>query len=121
MPKTEVVFYADKNGRCPALEWMDTIPQKAQEKCIVKVERLAQMGHELRRPEADYLRDNIYELRAALHRIQYRLLYFFHYQKGIITIGLIKRGNIVPHGDIDLTLQMKTRYENNPSKHTFRG
>ena len=28
-------------------------------------ERLAQLGHELRRPEADYLRDQIYELRIG--------------------------------------------------------
>ncbi len=121
MPKTEVVFFAEEDGRCPIVEWMDTIPPKAQDKCIVKVERLAEMGHELRRPESDYLRDKIYELRAALSGIQYRMLYFFHRQKGIITNGLIKHGKIVPHGDIDFALEMKARYEENPSRHTFRG
>ena len=33
------------------------------------MERLAEFGHELRRPEADLLRDKIYELRIALQGI----------------------------------------------------
>lgn len=36
------------------------------------------LGHELRRPEADFLRDGIYELRVSLQGQQYRMLYFFH-------------------------------------------
>lgn len=47
-------------------------------KCIVRIQRLAQLGHELRRPEADLLRDEIYELRAKHGHVQYRILYFFH-------------------------------------------
>lgn len=30
----------------------------------VRIEQLAEMGYELRRPAADFLRDGIYELRA---------------------------------------------------------
>src|SRR5437016_14453652 len=36
------------------------------------------MGHELRRPEADLLRDGIYELRASVQGVHHRVLYFFH-------------------------------------------
>jgi len=75
MPRTEVVLYAEDDGTCPLLDWMDGLPQKAQDKCIVRIERLAEMGHELRRPEADFLRDGIYELRVALHGVQYRMLF----------------------------------------------
>lgn len=78
MPRTKVVFYRDENGMCPVLEWLRTIPAKAQDKCRVKMGRLAELGHELRRPEADLLRDKIYELRASLQGVHYRLLYFFH-------------------------------------------
>lgn len=60
------------------LEWFTRLPAKVQDKCYVRLERLRDMGHELRRPEADYLRDGIYELRASLHGIHYRILYFFH-------------------------------------------
>ena len=45
MPKTKVVFYKDKDGTTPALEWLDTIPKKARLKCIKKIERLREEGH----------------------------------------------------------------------------
>lgn len=121
MPETEIELFAEKDGSCPILEWMDTLHPNAQDKCIVKIERLKEMGHELRRPEADYLRDKIYELRAALRGIRYRMLYFFHSKKGIISHGLIKTGNKVLPKNIDLAIERKERYEKDPLKHTFRG
>jgi phage-related protein len=60
------------------LEWLDELPAKAQAKCRIRLERLRELGHQLRRPEADYLRDGIHELRIRLRRINYRMLYFFH-------------------------------------------
>ncbi len=53
MPKTKVVFYQEDDGSVPVLEWLDTLSQKVQDKCFVKIERLAELGCELRRPEAD--------------------------------------------------------------------
>lgn len=84
MPKTDVLLYQEDDGRCPLSDWLDGLPPKAQDKCIVRIELLADNGHELRRPFADYLRDKIYELRAALNRIQYRMLYFFYKNQCII-------------------------------------
>ncbi len=121
MPETEVVLFAEEDGSCPLLIWMDTLPPKAQDKCIVKIERLAEKGHELRRPVADFLRDRIYKLRAALRGIQHRMLYFFHTSSGVISHGLIKTGNRVPSRDIDLAVDRKEKFEKEPLKHTFRG
>ncbi len=121
MPETEVVIFAEEDGGCPLIEWIDTLPPKAQDKCIVKIERLKEMGHELRRPEADLLRDKIYELRAALQGIQHRMLYFFHDKLGVISHGLIKIGNEVPPRDIDLAVERKEKYEKDPLKHTYGG
>ena len=64
MPETTVVFYADDDGSAPLLTWLDQQQRKVQDKCLVNIERLAELGHELRRPEADFLRDGIYELRV---------------------------------------------------------
>ena len=56
MAKTKVVFYKDKDETtAPVLEWLDNIPKKARLKCIKKIERLRDEGHQLRRPEADCL------------------------------------------------------------------
>src|SRR5437773_8897790 len=63
MPKTKVVFYKEDEGSVPILEWLDTLQPKVLDKCTVRIERLEEMGHELRRPEADFLRG--WHLRAS--------------------------------------------------------
>ncbi len=120
MPATEVVLFAEDDGTSPLLEWLDGLTTKAQQKCIVRIERLAEMGHELRRPEADYLRDDIHELRASLEGIHYRMLYFFHGNKAVISHGLKKQGEVPPK-EIDLAIQRRERFGANLLKHTYEG
>src|SRR6266853_1653937 len=74
MPKTKVVFFKEDDGSVPILEWLDSLQPKALDKCTVRIERLKELGHELRRLEADFLRDGIYELRVGLHHVNYRML-----------------------------------------------
>ncbi len=120
MPKTEVLIYSKSDGTCPLIEWLDGLPSKAQDKCIVRIERLAELGHEMRRPESDYLRDKIYELRAAFQGIQYRILYFFYKQQCILTHGFVKSGNEVRQKQIDMATKCKAQFEREPMKHTCR-
>ena len=74
MPRVEVVFFADDDGSAAVLEWLDGLPTKVRDKFIVRIERLAECGSELRRPLADVLRDGIYELRVRNMRINQNLL-----------------------------------------------
>lgn len=61
------------------------------------IERLQNLGHELRRPEADYLRDGIYELRVGLRGMNYRMLYFFHGRTAaVLGHGLVKEREVPP-------------------------
>ena len=102
----------------PVLEWLDGIPEKAQDKCRVRLERLRELGHELRRPEADSLRDGIYELRASLRGIHYRLLYFFHGNRAtVVSHGIVKEG-AVPPKEIDKALERKEAFERDPERHS---
>jgi phage-related protein len=116
MPQTEVVFFMDKTGHAPALEWIQKLPIDAQEKLGGSIKRLSEKGHELRRPECDYLRDKVYELRARLRSTNYRLLYFFHQQRAVISHGLIKE-DAVPPQEIDKAITNKILYEQNPERH----
>jgi len=59
LARTEVYFYRDKDGSIPLLGWLDALPKKVQIKCTARISRLAELGFELQRPEADYLRDGI--------------------------------------------------------------
>lgn len=78
MPRTDVVFYRDDEGSVPVLDWLGGLPLKARLKCLVRIERLRELGYDLRRPEADFLRDGVYELRISLNHVPYRILYAFH-------------------------------------------
>ena len=118
MPQTEVNFFCNSDGSCPFLQWLELLPREAQNKCLVRVERLIERGHELRRPEADLLRDGIHELRASRNGVHYRILYFFHKQKAIIWTGIVKESS-VPSAQIERALKAKLLYESNPTKHTF--
>jgi hypothetical protein len=60
MPKSRVVIYREENGSAPFVNWFRELPAHAKDKVLVRLERLRELGHELRRPEADFLRDGIY-------------------------------------------------------------
>ncbi len=120
MPKTAVYLYAEANGDSPVLEWLDDlrlISTRALDACIARIRLLAMMGHELRRPHADILRDGIHELRARVGNVNYRLLYFFHGKViAVVAHGLTKEADI-PARDIERAIERKRRYEQDPERH----
>jgi len=118
MPKTKVVFFKEEDGSVPILEWLDSLQEKAPDKCTVKIERLEELGHELRRPKADFLRDGIYELRVGLQHANYRMLYFFHGRTAaVVSHGLVKEA-AVPSKEIEKAIERKRKFEKNPKAHT---
>ncbi|HLJ96310.1 MAG TPA: type II toxin-antitoxin system RelE/ParE family toxin [Gemmataceae bacterium] len=119
MPRTRVLFYQEDDGTVPLLEWLDGLPEAAQDKCRIKLERLRELGHELRRPEADYLRDGIYELRVRLSRVNYRMLYFFHDRvAAVVSHGIVKE-QAVPPKEINRAVELKQAFEQAPTRHTY--
>jgi hypothetical protein len=83
------------------------------------LKRLEELGHELRRPEADLLRDGVYELRIGLQGINYRILYFFHeHTAAVVSQGLTKERRVPPR-DIDEAVKRKELFGANPKRHTF--
>lgn len=120
MPAIKVIFYKENDDLVPTLEWLETIPPKAQDKCFAKIKRLSELGYELRRPEADYLRDKIYELRIGLQGINYRLLYFFYGNTAaIISHGIFKEKR-VPPAEIDKAIERRNKFESAPNQHTYQ-
>lgn len=121
MPETQVVFYREDDGAVPVLEWLDGLPRDALIKCRVKLARLGELGHELRRPEADYLRDGIYELRVRSQRVNYRLLYFFHGSMiAVLSHGIVKERRVPPK-EIDIAIRRKQAFAKTPLTHTYEG
>ena len=125
MPTTSILFYQEKEGDAPVVEWLNELKNQNSAgfaNCVGRIRQLRNTGHELRRPSADYLRDGIYELRAKHRNVQYRILYFFS-GKNIAVLGhsIIKKSSAVPKKDIDLAIKRKKKFEQNPEQHTYQG
>lgn len=120
MPQTKVVFYRESDGSVPVKLWLEALHRenpRAFAKCVARIQLLAGLGYELRRPHADVLRDGIHELRARRGRVNYRILYFFHGNgTAVLSCGLKKEGE-VPEIEIVRTLKRKQALESNPSIH----
>lgn len=114
MSSVKVVFYKEEN-KCPVKEWLDTLPKKIKAKGAVRMERLAELGHELRRPEGDYLRDEIYELRWRFQSVNYRILYFFHGKEIVVLSHGFTKEDIIPPKEIEIAIERKRKFERNPS------
>jgi len=119
VPRARVVLYREEDGSCPFLDWFNELPVKVQDKSFLRLERLREMGHELRRPEADFLRDGIYELRISFQGVHHRILYFFHGTlAAVVSHGLIKE-RMVPPKEIDRAVERRKRFAANPQRHTY--
>lgn len=80
MPRADIYFYLESDGSVPVLDWLKKLRQqdrRAYAKCVVRIQRLAEEGHALRRPESDYLRDGIHELRARQGHVNIASSTFF--------------------------------------------
>ncbi len=124
MPQTRLLFFQDANGTAPVWEWLKDLREgnpKAYAKCLVRIRRLAELGHELRRPEADLLQDGIYELRARLGTVNYRILYFFHGRNVAVLAHAITKEDETLVGEINRAVGRKRTFIASPVAHTFIG
>ena len=119
MPETRVVFYKEADGSVPTQDWLNQLSRRAQAKCRWLIERLHERGSELRRPQADYLRDGIYELRTRIGNVRYRILYFFHGNvAAVISHGIVKKMAEVAPREIERAIRRKNQFKQNPEQHT---
>ena len=124
MPHTRLLFFQDADGAAPVWEWLKALRTrnpKAYAKCVVRIRRLVELGHELRRPEADLLRDGIYELRARLGTVNYRMLYFFHGRNVAVLGHAITKEDEIPVVEINRAVERRRAFIASPAAHTFIG
>jgi phage-related protein len=121
MPKTTVYFYQEAPGNVPVWDWLRDLKKRDRKgfaKCAAKILRLEALGHELRRPEVDYLEDGIYELRAKQSHVNYRTLYFFHGKAVAILAHAFTKEGAIPAADLTRAKNRKKVFERNPIAHT---
>lgn len=132
MPRVQIVFYLEKPGEVPVLDWIEVTERQhrgSSNKFRAYIELLQEKGHELRRPITDYLRDDIYELRPTYENQAYRILYFFDEQKldgnrsrsCVLCNALLKIGDHQGEFEkaIDKSIKRRLKYLNDRAKHTY--
>ena len=119
MPQVELVLYREADGSVPLRDWLNCLPIKLRDKCLVTLWRLEELGNELRRPVADYLRDGIYELRIRYRNVNYRLLYFFAGRRIVVVSHGLTKERRVPANDVALAEKRRRAFLDDPRKHTF--
>ena len=116
---TPVIFFRDDDGSVPLLDWFDDLTEKARITCLARIELLKELGHQLRRPHAENLGEGIWELRAKVEGVNYRMLYFFHGQQAIVlSHGITKQQAVVPPIEIERAKLRRKAFEINPQRHT---
>lgn len=91
-----------------------------QEKARELGKRLKDEGHGLGMPYAKSLRDDIWELRVVVQRVQHRILYTFVGENiALLTNGLTKE-DVVPPREIDKAVEFRNDYLEDRNKHTYR-
>ncbi len=117
MPATEVFFFKDEEGNVPVLDWLQRVRERnerAFKKCFGLIRLLEEFGYELRRPQADILRDGVYELRTKVGNVNYRILYgFVGKDAALLAAGLTKEKK-VPAREIDEAAARIEKYETDP-------
>jgi phage-related protein len=121
MPRTNVIPYLEDDDSIPLQDWLDGLQPLARDRCLAKLELLQEYGHELRRPHAEYLEGtDLYELRVKYHRVNLRMLYFFHGRDAaVVSHGFAKAGRI-PRKEIKLATERMNKFKADPDRHTPR-
>jgi phage-related protein len=115
--KWEIIFYKDVEGFCPVDEFLETLSEKDKTEINAWIDFLGNVGFDARRPQVDYLRDGIHELRVKLSRGGSRTLYFFCYNDYIVlTNTFYKRTDKIPDSEITKALKYKQDFLSRYSK-----
>ena len=114
-----VVYYKDDDGTVPVLDFIGAVPDRAKVKIIARIDQLRQLGHPLRRPEADHLGEGIYELRTKPGHVNYRVLYFFHGQIAAVLSSGFTKEDRVPPVEIQRARQRMAKFASAHKAHIF--
>ena len=101
MKSWKILYYESENGECKLSDYLDSLSERQKAKVFSWIEMLEEYGPVLPRPYADFLEDDIHELRVKVSSKQVRVLYFFCYKDYIVlTHHFIKTTDKVPKSEI---------------------
>lgn len=97
-----IVFYTDKRGKCPPLEFIEELPVIEQAKIRNALRLLQEFGTNLGMPHAKAIQGKLWELRPG----GIRLFYFAYIEKKFVILhGYRKQGMKTPDREIAIALR----------------
>ena len=104
-----IVFYRDKHGASPVLEFLRGLDDQAQASIGWGIEQLRMRNIHAREPLVRHLEDKLWELRRESRNNEYRMLYFFFSGRRIVFVhGFQKKTQKTPRSEL---LLARTRYQ----------
>ncbi len=116
-----IILYQEHDGTSSLVEFFAAESERVRVQARHRIQLLAEHGHQLRRPHADYLEDGIYELRWRTGTVQYRILYFFHKRTAVVLAHAMTKKRTIPPSDLARAKQRKDNFYANPTTHTHLG
>lgn len=97
-----ILFYKDRRGKCPPLEFIEGLPVMEQAKIRNALRLLQEFGTSLGMPHAKPIQGKIWELRPG----GIRLFYFAYIEKQFIILhGYRKQSQKAPGREIEIALK----------------
>ena len=97
-----IVFYKDRRGKCPPLEFIEELPVMEQAKIRNALRLLQEFGTKLAMPHAKPIQGKLWELRPG----GIRLFYFAYIeQQFVILHGYRKQSQKAPGGEIAIAMR----------------
>ena len=111
-PTWGIIFYHDRRGRKPADDFIRTLPEKDRARIFKTIELLKQYGVQLTMPHARHLSGKIWELRTAVGRQDYRILYAAIVgQQFLLLHGFSKKTPKTPPSELEIAARRLSDYQ----------
>ena len=107
------IIYYDKNGKCPVLDFLLSLPKKDQAKILREIDLLEEFGLSLGMPHIKKMTgsDNLWELRVKQSSNNYRVFYFTLAEKKIVLLhGIKKKTQKTPKKELSIALTRKSDF-----------
>lgn len=111
--KVDVVFYKTEMGNVPVKEFLLSLEEKdkkTETKMLSRLDLLERLGPDIRRPHAEKVRKDLFELKLEVNTNIFRILYFWCDGKAVCVHGFQKKDQKIKEADIDIAYKRIADY-----------
>jgi phage-related protein len=115
-PAFTIEWYWDPQGRSPALEYFERLPESHQDDLLMLLKRMGDFGRIFDKTKFRNEGDQIFAFKPQPHRF---LCFFAAGRKVVVTNAFVKKSNKCPPSEKDRALRAKADFEARVRKGTY--